>query len=268
MSPPAWELPRTALLALWGTASLAGHVSLAQTLAAVQRDDEPHEVVADGLVGLEPTGLADVLAALAEADVSVLHAVLPVPGDPLGLPGPAPFNLAALEAGECLVAEPTGRAASGWGFVPEVVRFGSALEPGAFVVWRGQAVPPRRMLGVVGLAEADQELRGALGEATRELTRLDVAQWRDDAAGRIALIRGSGLAAGLVPASTPARCALVMASALRVRAIVGLAVEDDGASLTAHEAAGRREVLRDLDRVARHALVAATSAAVHEIAGD
>jgi hypothetical protein len=51
----------------------------------------------------------------------------------------------------------------------------------------------------------------------------------------------------------------VVATALRVRAILELAGEDDGGSVSLSEATARRRTLLDLDRVCRHALVAAAN---------
>ena len=260
------ELPRSARLAAWGTAVLAGDASADDAVRAVTSDDEPHRV---NLHADEPEpppaiGLRDLLEHLADVQVPGLRVVLPAPGDPLGLPGPPAFNALALEAGECVLTEPVTQ---GWaaelgshgGLVPEVTVFGSVWEPGAMVTWSMHPVQPLRVTAAGSLAEAERELRQALVSATDTLTRLDVARWRDDAADRVAAVRDGGLPKGALPPSAPARSVQMLATAARVRAIVELAAEDDGAAVTGHEAQARAETLRGLAGVSRRAMAAAVN---------
>jgi hypothetical protein len=277
------RLPRSARLAAWGTAVLADAADPTAALRAITGDDEPHAVVAGGPpagVAPEPrpapwddpaavvsgtvpelpagAGLVDLLAVLIRAGATSMRLVLPAAGDALGLPGPPWFNEAALEAGECVLVE--GMTAPGaLALVPEVTEFGSEAEPGAMVTWHVYGVRAPRVTDVGSVAEADQELRVALDAATRELARLDVARWRDDAADRLALIRDGGVEPGLLPPTTPPRCLRVLATAARVQAIVELAGEDDGGSVSGFEAVARTEALRDLERVSRRAVVAAVN---------
>lgn len=264
------ELPRSVRLAAWGTAALAGAVPIPAAVAAVTGDDEPHgvelatperglsETRPDGVPG--PDGLAGLLVAWRAAGVTGLRVVLPVPGDVLGLPGPAAFNRLALQAEECvLTAAPPGGPA--WGAVPVVTEFGSRWEPGRQVTWAVQAVTPRPATDGGTLAEAERALREALAEATHVLDRLDVASWRDDAGARIAGLRqGEGLPAGALPPSAPARSVRVLGTALNLRAIVALATEDDGGAVTGYAATARRDALRSLDTASRRATAAAANA--------
>jgi hypothetical protein len=274
-------LPRSARLAAWGTAVLADAADPLAAIRAVTGDDEPHAVAAGepddpaapapapwddpattataAVPELPPNaGLVDLFAVLVTLGATGLRLVLPSPGDVLGLPGPPWFNEVALEAGECvLVPLPEGRGTLA--LVPQVTEFGSEAEPGAMVTWHVFGVRTPRAADLGGIAEADQELRSALDRATRELARLDVARWRDDAAERLALIRDGGVEPGLLPPTTPPRCLRVLATAARVRAIVELAAEDDGGSVTGYEAGARIEALRDLERVSRRAVVAAVN---------
>jgi hypothetical protein len=234
----------------------------AQAVLAVTGDDEAHEVHAEmevaAVLGLPPkAGLHDLLGALLRHGATSLVLVLPAPGDVLGLPGPPGFNEAATEAGEAVLVLPDHGPA--FGLVPQVTEFGSVWEPGAMVSWQAQAIGRRRVTDLGSVAEADQELRAALTEATSELARLDVARWRDDAAHRVAAIRDGGLERGMLPPSSPQRCVRVLATAARVRAIVELATEDDGGALTGHEAQRRAQALRSLDRVSRRAMAAAVN---------
>ncbi|MFZ5869981.1 MAG: hypothetical protein ACOYXW_05565 [Actinomycetota bacterium] len=247
------DLPRAVRLSLWGTAALRGRVPRSACLAAVQRDDEPHTVSG------EPTAagtLADLLDELGGAGASLVRVVLPAPGDPSDLTGPPAFTAAATEAGEAAVVRLGDDAL---GLVPEVTAFGSALEPGALVDWRVHRARPLRP-PTETLADADRALREALRSATEVLAALDVSRWREDAAERILAVRDGGLARDALPPGTDPRAARVLATATRVRAIVELALEDDGAAVTGWEATRRSATLRDVDAVARRSLAAAVTA--------
>lgn len=259
------DLPRSARLAAWGTAVLRVEAPAADAVAAVTRDDEPHTVSWAG-GGTEPGGgdLAGLLADLAASGVVALRAALPAPGHPLGLPGPADFNADATESGEAVLTVPAAGDGPWWGVLPEVTEFGSWLEPGAMVAWTVVPVTARQPTGVPALPEAERELATALADATRVLATLDVARWRDDAADRIAAVRDGSLAPDALPAGVLPRARRVAASAARVQAIVALAREDDGAAVTGYEATRRAEALREVDAVARRALVAALNATVDE----
>lgn len=270
---PVLEPARSARLAAWGTAVLRRSADLEDAVRAVTGDDEPHEVGTGPDAGPEITtaasagmpaegsaeGLAGLLAAFARLGIGGLRVVLPRPGDVLGLPGPPEFNREAVQAGECVLTEPLPDGRS-WGLVPRITPFGSEWEPGTLVSWQVHAVRPRRVTDVGSLAEAERELREALRTATESLATLDVARWREDAADRIAAVRSAGLPRGALPPSAPPRSVAVLATALRVGAIVELATEDDGAAVSAHEAATRREALRGLDGVTRRAVTAAVNA--------
>lgn len=266
MSGPPDLLPRSARLVLWGGAALAGRAAWDQALAIASRDDEPHAAVQVDDVGAGlhagvptgaavPGGLAGALGRLRSAGLRGLQVVLPAPGDLLGLPGPAPLNLAATQAGECVLAD--AEDGSRTALIPHVRRFGSALEPGFEVTWVVHPADPRPLPGGGGLPEADRELRTGLLEAIEELSHLDVASWRDEAAADLEFVRTGALPGWLLPPGTGPRQVAVLASALKVRVIVGLARRDTGGSLAAWDAARRDDVLRRLDGVARRAIVAA-----------
>jgi hypothetical protein len=94
---------RSGLLAAWGTAFLAGRTGFDQVVATVTGGDLPHRVVGlPGAPGEVPLGWA--LTAWRDLGTAALRAVLPVPGDPRGLPGPGPFATAAMAAGEAVHA--------------------------------------------------------------------------------------------------------------------------------------------------------------------
>ncbi len=248
------EVPRSLRLAAWGAAVVRREADVARAVAAVEGSDEPHVVT--GVPGAAGDGLADLLAHLRTGGATGVRAALPAPGDVLGLPGPAAFNTAALAAGECVLVDGT---AAPLGLVPEVTAFGSAWETGHLVAWQGSVVELRPGSGVGQLSEVDRELRTAMVSATEQLQRLDVARGRDDAAPAIAQSRDGGRERGVRPPSAGARSVRVLATALRLRAIVELATLDDGAAVSGWEADRRREALRGLDAVARRAMVAAVN---------
>ncbi|HEX5532226.1 MAG TPA: hypothetical protein VFX33_00630 [Actinomycetales bacterium] len=288
------DLPRSVRLALWLRAAIEGRATVRDVLRAVRGDDEPHTIDsgewpdwADQVQRADddaPAGSATDLGSGGSQDLgralqwllpraAGVQVVLPVPGDVVGLRGPGEMSTAAMDAGECVfvdlspdaLGEVTGSVASSVdavGLVPEVTEFGSWLEPGAMVTWRAWPVRAQRApLGDMGsLAEADRILREALREATEALADMDVSRWRDDASDRITAIRDGGLDRRAAPASTPPRALRVLASASRIRAIVDLAMQDDGAAIVGWQASVRRATLRDVGEVARRAMVAATNA--------
>lgn len=252
-------LPRSVLLALWARAG-----DVPRAVRAVEEDDEPHRVVRTGAPGTAGTsGTADgttarPLAALLDEWGGPVRsaAVLPAPGDPAGVPAPA--ARAALEAGECVLLETPDRAAV---LVPEVERFGSDLEPGHLVTWHVTEVPPwtTAVVGALGsVAEAEQELRSSLQDATEALTALDVARWRPDAAAAVAALRGDGAPVWDLPSSLEPRRLRVLTLAARLRGVVAIATADDGGAVNLWQADQRSTALREVDRVARRALAAAT----------
>jgi hypothetical protein len=257
-----FDIPRSARLAVWGTAWLRAGASTKDVVRAVARDDEPHDVEPEDQLGWVADDLEGLLHALREAGVPALRVVLPAAGDPVGLPGPPAFNTAALEAGECVLT------AGGpcWGAVPEVSEFGSAWETGHLVTWHVRAVAERgRVAGPLtggdGLADAERALKEGLLAATATLTRLDIAALGPDAAEQLRRLRRAELPPGALPAGTPARSLQVLATAGRLRAVLSLAGQDDGAAVTVFEAQERLRALRELDVVCRHAVVAAVNAA-------
>ncbi|HYY10064.1 MAG TPA: hypothetical protein VE781_03955 [Kineosporiaceae bacterium] len=254
------DIPRSALLAVWGTAWLQGRAPAAGVLRAVTGDDEPHLVeAAEGLPAA--ADLPALLTAAKDAGVPALRVVLPVPGDPVGLPGPPAFNAAALEAGECVLAA----GGAGWGAVPEVVEFGSEWEPGHQVTWQLLPVQAPRVAPVPALAEAERALKEGLLAATHALEGLDVAALGPAAAPRLQRLRHADVAAGTLPPGTPPRSVQVLATAGRLRAVLALAAEDDGAAVNAWEAGERLRTLRRLDGVCRQAVVAAVNAAAERL---
>ena len=237
-------LPLSARFAVWFADWVEGGSSLDDARDAIVAGDAAHDVAGvPGSPGSLPLILA--LGLLRARGATGAGVALPVPGDPVGLGGPPGFNLEVLDAGEGVVLE-----GADLGLVPH--------RAGAGVVWACHAAVGRR--AVPDLAEADQSLRRQLLDAGRALAALDVARWRPEVADELmALRRDADLD---VPASMPPRAVRLAALASRCRAIVELALVDEGGAVTAAEADARREALLPLDRAARHGLVAACSARV------
>ncbi len=239
MSTPA-SLPLAARFSLWFSAWCDGRASLDEARDAVVGQDAAHHVT--GLPGdSEPAPLILALGRLRALGAVGARLALPVPGDPLGLGGPAAFNTAVLEAGEGVVL--TGTA--DLGLVP--------VRAGAGVVWVGHPASAHQQ--VPDPSEANGALRQALLQTTDRLADLDVARWRPEVADELmALRRQTDLP---VPRSMSSRSTTLAALATRCRTIVALALEDDGAAITAAESEQRRAALTPLDHAARRALVAA-----------
>lgn len=261
------DLPRSVLLALWGSAVLDGRADPDRAVAVVTGQDEPHTVVGEDQpvsASLRGPGLHDLLDHLQGRARSV-RALLPAPGDVLGLPPVPDAVQAALDASEAVVVLAAPGVAEGWTYVPQVEQFGSEHEPGFQVAWRGWRHPSGAPLAAPAfgdLPEAERALRTALLQVTEALHDLDVARWHEDAAGRIARLRDGGVDHRLLPPGTAPRAVRVIGTAARVRGIVEVAARDDGGSVSGWEASRRGHLLREIDGTARRALAAAASSQV------
>ncbi len=226
-------------LSLWCDAWLQGAVSL---------DDAADHVASGQVVHLVDTGrgaepLIIGLGRLRAAGATAAGAALPVPGDPVGLAGPPPFNQAALEAEEAVLLD-----GADVGLVPERV--------GSSVTWRALPAVTRRP--TLDPGEADRGLRAALPRAADDLAALDIARWRPEVADALLNLRREQHLD--LPPHVAARSARMLVLGLRCLDIVALATQDDGGAATAGEADRRRAALEDLGHAARRAVVAATCA--------
>lgn len=237
-SPPG--LPRSAVLTCWLAARLVGRVSPDSFVEAVTGDDPHHLVVG---LGPEPVSLVLALGHLGAGGASGARLALPVPGDPLGLAGPAGVNAAALIAGEAVLVPGTGLA-----LVPQ--------EDARTVLWQAS---PALVPAPLDPAEEGRLLRRSLLESTRALVDLDVASWQPEIPDLLANLRHRP--ALPLPPRTPPLLVEIIERATLCRDVVALAREDDGGAVSAQEARRRREALDGLERAARRALVAACGAA-------
>jgi hypothetical protein len=254
---------RSGLLAAWASAWLVGRASFDDVIDAVTGSDEPHRVV--GLAGPDqlpggpddPSGgpgvpLGWLLTALRDRGATEVRLVLPVPGDPRGLPEPGPFNTAAVAANEAVLAR-------GLGAVPTLIRHGSAVGSATTSVrWTvhqvGEPAPDP-----LTVPEAEHDLSAALREATAALVEVDAASWHPDAAERAAWARRH--ASPRLPASWPARAVRLLVQADRLAEVLRLADADaPGGAVTAGQARARDEALRPLRTAVRRARLAAYNA--------
>ncbi len=244
------HVPRSVSFAAWGTAVVQGREDVSRLVRALARpDDDEHRV--DGAEDLPA-----LIALAAERGATGFRPVLPVPGDVSGLPGPAEFNVRVCAVGEAAI---TTGAARALGIVPDVVEYGSELEPGHLVTWTARDVESRPHLDAGDLGEADRGLRRALARTTEVLIELDVARWRPDVAELWVDLTDAALDPLALPPGWPARAVQMLTSALRLRAVIALATDDDGGAVSTWEAQRRRATLRELDVAARHAIRAAAT---------
>ncbi len=197
---------------------------------------------------VEGVGFDWLLESFARAGVRRTACSLPVPGDLFGLAGPPPLNRAALDAGEVLL---------GLGERPgEVLLAAVPVTIGAGTQWFVHRAAPRPP---ADLGEADRELRRAVPASADRLAALDIASWSPDAVdGLLNLDHARDFPH---PPGVPARAVTLAARADLVLEIIDVATADGtGGSVSATEAMLREDVLVDLARVARRALVASCSA--------
>jgi hypothetical protein len=259
VSSVAGPAPRSALLAAWGSAWLAGEVSLAALVERASAADDRHTV--EGLAAEEVT-LEQALARLRASGVVRLRLVLPVPGDLVGMPAPGPFTPAALEASEGLLALRAD--GTGSGLVPALTAHGSALDGTVTSVrWTAYAVQVPGPDPGPFLHDAEHDLRRGIAECTELLRDLDVARWRPEVADALDDLRRQaryGLDEDELPDGHPQRAHRVLVSARQLAGVLALAGEDSGGAVDTRETAGRERALRELGGLVRRARMAAYNA--------
>ncbi len=221
----------SARLAIWLDAVRAGHAGPDDLADAVRGSDPRHLVT-----GLPERGVLE-LHELPAALMGPVSLALPVPGDPVGLGGPAAFNLAAMEAGEAVVAGTVG-------LVPE--------QDARTVVWRAH---PAERVPWVDERETASDLRATLVGVTGRLVDLDVADWQPEIPDLLLNLRHR--APLPLPPGYDARRTETVERAVLCLDILELARSGEGGAVSAYEMDRRRAALGDLDRAARRALVGA-----------
>lgn len=219
-------------------------------IAAVTGHDAPHQVGGFAEFDAELVSLHEVLVAWRRAQAPV-RVVLPVAGDVRGLPGPAAFRSAALEAGEAIVG-------GGVGLVPEVIDYSPSSAPST-VLWQAFTTdePPPDPLG---LTDAQYELTQAIRDSASALSAADVAGWMDDIADELHDARRAGEHLNLPP-RYPSRAVALVAQAERLHAVLELAYRDPtGGAIDRTGIAARSESLRPLATAVRRARLAGYNA--------
>lgn len=212
--------------------------------------DAPHLVAGLGSFDAEPVPLSGVLVAWRRAGGGV-RLGLPVAGDVRGLPGPAQFRSAALEAGEAVFG-PT------LGIVPTVFEYPPSSAP-PMVLWQAFAVTPAPA-DFIALADAQYELTTAIRDAASALSAADVAGWIDDLADSLHDARRAGEQLNLPP-GFPSRAVALLAQAERLQAVLDLAAQDPtGGAIDRTGIAARGAALRPLATVVRRARLAGYNA--------
>lgn len=242
--PRLVPLPRSALLTLWLNAVLDGNVGPDDFARAV-RDADPHHLVLDWPEASSTLGLEQLPGAVRLLGGTRAALALPVPGDPLGLAGPAGFNTAAVDLAEAVVVvgpRPVG-------LLPEL--------DARTVVW---TATPAEAPVVLDPYEEGRLLRQVLLAATAELVRLDVASWQPEIPDLLLNLQHREPLA--VPPGTPLRAIETLERAELCLEIVALARDDDGGAVSSFEVSARSRCLNDLDVAARRALVAVCSASL------
>jgi hypothetical protein len=252
---------RSARLVAWARAWRAGIVSY-DDVADETAGGEEH-LVADAPGTWTDIPLREAIREFSRLHPDEIRLVLPVPGDPRGLPGPGPFASTAMAAGEGVVAGHLG-------LVPQVRTHTSGSgDTFDIVIWQAYPLEPRSDALASGVfstrppvidpspAEAEAELSAALAEATAALTRLDVAAWRPELAGALAALRRPGNGTDLPPGFSP-RARRLFARASVLDRMLALAAEvAPGGAINGYEAQQRDAALRPLTAACRRALVAA-----------
>jgi hypothetical protein len=217
---------------------IRGQQSIEQAERAIVGGDVAHHVVdPDGALGFDPLGastLDDALEALLAAEPDGWFLALPVPGSLAPLRGPAPFNLAALEQGQAVVA-----GTAGLGLVPILV--------GQAVQWR--IFPAERPLAPTTPYEAERALNEVVIDAATTLSRLDVASGARPE---------SPTTEVLAPGYTARQRATVQRAA-RLLTACDAALLHDGGSISSFEADRRARELRRVRAKAGEALGSAVS---------
>lgn len=240
----AEPIPRSAVLASWWNGWSQGLVPPDDLIDAMAAFGTHQVRTPDGQSVPLLAGLA---ACVAPGNAVRARAALPRAGDLAGLPGPEPFNRAALAAGQAVVSM-TGCCA----LVP--------TSHEGLTTWTVMAVEPNKMAVVpLGPEEASTAVRNALHVATAELSAMDLSGDRDAVSGALTSLDKS-LHRIQFPASLPGPARLTVHTAARVLITVAIAQDEVGHPTGTLIAQRRGAVLADLARTARYCLAAACSA--------
>jgi hypothetical protein len=241
--------PRSGPLAAWTSAWFQGQLGPDEVVDAVTMDDAPHLVSG---IALDLVPLRDVLA-LWRRTTAPVRLVLPVPGDVRGVPGPADFLAAAIDAGEAVCG---GELA----IVPEVTEYyPSSASP--TVVWHAFAVDPVPP-DYLQLGDVQFELTTAIRETATALAAAEVAGGVADIADALQDARRAGEFLNLPPGFPP-RAVALLAQAERMQAVLEIAADDpEGGAVDRFGMSARDNALRPLAAAVRRGRLAGYNAGV------
>lgn len=241
---------RSGPLAAWTAAWLAGRVASDDVLLATAGSDAPHQVGGLGDFDAELVPLSQVLVAWRRAGGPV-RLVLPVAGDVRGLPGPAQFRSAALEAGEAVCGATLG-------IVPSVIEHAPSSAPPT-VLWQAFELTPAPA-DFIAVTDAQYDLTTAIRESASALSAADVVGWIDDIADELHDARRAGEQLNLPPGFA-ARAVALIAQAERLQAVLDLAeLDPTGGAIDRTGISARRDALRPLATAVRRARLAGYNA--------
>jgi hypothetical protein len=161
-----------------------------------------------------PAALGEILIAWRQARAEV-RLVLPVAGDVRGLPGPAGFRTAAIEAGQAVVG-------AGVGTVPVLVDHRPSSAPPTLTWHRYEVADSSE--DFVSISDAQYELTEAIRECASSLARIDLGSVDVpvDLGDELTSARRAGERINLPPGFPPRAVALI-AQAERMAAVLTLA---------------------------------------------
>ncbi len=239
---------RSGPLAAWMAAWYAGDAGPDEVVDAVTLDDAPHQV---GGLGLDLVPLREVLT-MWRREGAPVRLVLPVSGDVRGVPGPAEFRAAALEAEEAVCS-------GALGLVPEITDYWPSSAP-TTVVWHAYVVSDAPV-DHLQLGDVSFELTTAIREAAVALSAADVAGGAADITEALRNARRAGEHLNLPP-NFPPRAVALLAQAERMQAVLDLAADDPaGGAIDRFGMSARASALRPLAAAVRRARLAGYNAA-------
>jgi hypothetical protein len=225
----------------------AGDAGPDEVVDAVQLDDAPHLVSG---IALDLVPLRDVLMTW-RRETAPVRLVLPVSGDVRGVPGPADFRAAALDAEEAACC-------GALGLVPEVTEYWPSSAPPT-VVWTAYVIDTVPV-DHVQLGDVQFELTTAIREAATALTAADVAGGAADITEALRDARRAGEHLNLPP-NFPSRAVALLAQAERMQAVLDLASDDpQGGAIDRFGMSARASALRPLASAVRRARLAGYNA--------
>lgn len=247
---------RSGTLAAWGCAWLNGTAAADDVLQATVADDAPH-VVEDlpDAPGVAP--LSELLIVLRRT-AAATRLVLPAAGDVRGVPGPAEFRAAALEAGEAVVC-------GGLGLVPEVVDYSPSSAPTS-VTWHAYAVDPLPH-DHISVVDAGYELTEAIRDCTSALLAAGTSGSGAEITDALRSARRAGERLNLPP-GFPQRAVALLARAEQLHEVLDIAADDPlGGAVDRFAASARESSLRPLATAVRRARLAGYNALADAMVG-